>query len=86
MRDLAGWCLAVLLFSYPALFLGTFVSWMEGDLHGFAFFLTLLAGFAWPGLYLLSRRLRQPDDLDVAEADGRPPDAEVSQRVPIYAL
>ncbi|MEZ4339044.1 MAG: hypothetical protein R3B82_20695 [Sandaracinaceae bacterium] len=46
---------------------------MEGDLHGFAFFLTLLAGFAWPGLYLLSRRLRQPDDLDVAEADGRPP-------------
>lgn len=73
MRDLAGWCLAVLLWSYPAILLGTFVGWMDGDLYGFAFFLTLLGGFAWPGFFLLSRRLRQPDDLDVAEADGRPP-------------
>ncbi len=73
MRDLAGWCLSVLLWTYPLTLLGTFVGWVEGDLYGFAFFLTLLAGFAWPGLFLVSRRLRQPSDLDVAEADGRPP-------------
>ncbi|MBX3272479.1 MAG: hypothetical protein KF729_19625 [Sandaracinaceae bacterium] len=73
MRDLAGWCLSVASWAYPAAVLVAFAAWAGGPLTSFGFLVVLLAGLAWPSVYLLSRRLREASDLDRAEADGRPP-------------
>jgi len=57
---------------YPIVLIGTLRLWQANDLPAYAFFVSLLVGFAWPGCFLLSRRLREPLDLDVVEADARP--------------
>ena len=72
-RELMGVGLAFLLWCFPPGLLLTLVAWLDGDLPAYGFLFTFLVGFAWPGCYLLSRRLREPSDLDVVEADGRAP-------------
>jgi len=73
MRELGGWGLALVAWIYPFFTLLMVAAWGDDEVPGFVFFFTLLLGFAWPGVFLASRRLRAPDDLDVAEADGRAP-------------
>lgn len=73
MRELGGWGLALVAWIYPLFALLMLGAWADGEVPAFAFFFVVLAGFAWPGVFLASRRLRAPDDLDVAEADGRAP-------------
>jgi len=73
MRELGGWGLALVAWVYPLFGLLMLGGWLDGGVPGYAFFSTCLFGFAWPGVFLASRRLRAPDDRDVAEADGRAP-------------
>lgn len=72
-RELSGWAIALALLVYPFVLLTSLVVWVDGHAPAVSFFGTLLIGFAWPGAYLAARRLREPDERDVAEADGRAP-------------
>lgn len=73
IRELCGWGIAFSLLVYPVVLLASFVVWMDGEAPAVSFFCTLLLGLCGPGAYLASRRLREPAELDVAEADERAP-------------
>lgn len=63
------------MWAHMALVLVALTLWLDGagGEFGYALAALLVLGGAWPGLRLLARRLREPSDLDVLEADGRAP-------------
>ncbi len=73
LRETAGWGLTIALWAYPLAAPALVIAWLVGELPLGVGLLTLLAGLAWPGLVLTAIRLRAPDPLEVAEADGRRP-------------
>jgi len=73
LRETAGWGLAIVVWATPLVAPILLIAWLAGDVPLGAALLTGLLALAWPGLALAASRLRSPDPLEIAEADGRRP-------------
>lgn len=71
-RELAGWALLLVVQLTPFVALGL-LAFFAGEGAGWALLVALLLALAWPRLLLSARRLREPPEDEVAEADGRRP-------------
>ena len=72
LRELGGWGLLLVVVATPFMALGLLAVAVDDGAWGFAI-AGLLAMLAWPRMWLSARRLRQPPEDEVAEADGRTP-------------